>query len=85
MTLLIIRFFLQDYRKLTELKTLSFIGLHHMSPIAADVVDGITSEPAPLLYGVPQGSVLGPILITMYTQPLSKVIEEKKLLLQEIR
>ena len=43
------------------------------------VINGTKSEPADLQYGVPQGSVLGPILFTIYASPIGAIAKRHNL------
>ena len=55
---------------------LSWVSSYLFSRTQTILISDFQSEPIPLNFGVPQGSVLGPVFFIMYTQPLSNVIDK---------
>ena len=43
------------------------------------MINNVESDSHPLLYGIPQGSILGPIIYTLYTTPLGEIIKKHDL------
>ena len=56
-------------------KALSWIQPYVSDRDQTVVVNGLKSEPFRLLYGVPQGSVLGPILFVLHTKPFDDIFD----------
>ena len=79
LTLLTIRTILLHRRKswfgFTD-TVLSWIQSYLSSRSFTVDINGIKSPPSKLLYSVPQGSVLGPLLFILYTTPLSSIISQ---------
>ena len=56
-------------------RALDWFRTYFTSRTQSVVIDGIQSSAHTPTCGVPQGSVIGPLIFTMYTAPLEKIIE----------
>ena len=52
---------------------LEWMGSYLCGRSQSVVINDVTSEAQELKYGVPQGSVLGPIVFTIYTSPIGRI------------
>ena len=54
---------------------LKWIASYMANRTQSVIVGDVQSDPHPLAFGVPQGSVAGPLLFTLYSAPLQDIIE----------
>ena len=80
-TLLIIPFFFLVCKYLFGIpcSVLSWFESYSSGRFQSVSVHGTLSTPSLLLYGVPQGSVLGPILFVLYTFPVFTIVSTHSL------
>jgi hypothetical protein len=57
----------------TSLQWFSLYRQNHTQYVS---VNNVCSDSSPLHFGIPQGSVLGPVLFILYTTPLSSIIQQ---------
>jgi hypothetical protein len=57
-------------------KALQWFSSYLSERVQSVLIEGVESAMWKLLFGVPQGSVLGPILFIIYTSPLGKILQK---------
>lgn len=66
---------LSSFYGITDLSH-SLISSYLTNRTQSIVIDSSATAPSPIITGVPQGSVLGPLLFSLYTSPLSQILDK---------